>query len=255
MPTALLQLQCLVRAAPSSQPAHAPQPGPKMRFHGSLHGCGSSLHGCRNSPRGCGSSPHGCRSSPHGCRSTPHGCGSRLHGCRSSPRGCRSSPHVLTAGPLLFRKELLQTCQSFGLRTAKCLTTTAQEKKLKLMLWQELTWYRGPTRSACPGDAPGRRVEPRRDAAADPAQPGGGFMQVSCSTLGPKTNSSKRHAVPRPVTASATRTRCSGYKHLVPISLGRNVVNFGLENNLFLVISSPARSGSVFQDLIFSKIK
>lgn len=49
-----------------------------------------------------------------------------------------------TTGPFLFRKEPLQTCQSFGLRTAKCLTTPVQEKKPKLMLWQEPMWHWGP---------------------------------------------------------------------------------------------------------------
>lgn len=78
---------------------------------------------------------------------------------------------------------------------------------------------------------------------------------MCCSTLGLKTNSSKRHAVPCPVTASTIHTQCFSYKHLVLISSGRNVVNFSLKNNLFLAISSPGRSGSVFQDLIFSKIK
>lgn len=36
---------------------------------------------------------------------------------------------MLTAGPFLYRKEPLQTRRSFGLRTAKCLTTPAQNKK------------------------------------------------------------------------------------------------------------------------------
>lgn len=75
------------------------------------------------------------------------------------------------------------------------------------------------------------------------------------STLGPNPNSSKGRAVPRPVAASAIRRQRSGYKRRVLISSGRNVVNFGLKNDLFLAISSPGRSGSVFQDLIFSKTK
>lgn len=183
MPTAWLQPQCLVKAELSSQPAHTPQLGTKRYFHGAwrLQGCWSSLCGCRSSLHGCGSSPQGCGSSPQGCRSSPQGCWRSLHGCWSSPQGYGSSlqgygssPHVLTAGPFCFRKEPLQSCQSFGLRTAKHLTTPAQEKKLKSTLWQEQTWHWGPPVPRVPRRCSHGSVGRSRGAAEGPAGPGGG---------------------------------------------------------------------------------
>lgn len=51
---------------------------------------------------------------------------------------------MLTAEPLLFRKEPLQTSQSFGVRTAKCLTTPAQEKKAQINVVARVAVASGP---------------------------------------------------------------------------------------------------------------
>lgn len=80
-----------------------------------------------------------------------------------------------------------------------------------------------------------------------------GFIPVS--EVPSTKDSSKRHPVPCPVPASATRMRCVSYKHLGLISSGRNVLNCGLRNDSPLAISSPGRSGSTSQDLIISQIK
>lgn len=54
---------------------------------------------------------------------------------------------MLTAEPLLFRKEPLQTSQSFGVRTAKCLTTPAQEKKAQINVVARVDVASGPPRA------------------------------------------------------------------------------------------------------------
>lgn len=114
MSTALLQLQCLVKAAPSSQPVHTPQMRLKMCFTAASMDAGAA-----SMDAGPSSTDAGAASMDAGPSSADAGPSSMDAGAASMDAHCRA---------LAFWKKTLQTCQSSELHTAKCLTTPVQEK-------------------------------------------------------------------------------------------------------------------------------